>query len=141
MLTLAQENSDSQRGRTRAIDGETYDLVFTHSQHGEYGQHANHTEVQEIVTELSREWQFGKTCRPPAYFSYETDRPHTAPRARLAAQYYLPLTYPELLWKCQLCHLAPDCETNLRNLAYPCPNPEAFEGDGLELPESFVPRP
>ena len=138
-------NRDEMRSRLlNAIDGQTFDLVFTHSRgkHGEYwARHANHVEVREVATELARSKTLGPGIQRLAYFSYDVIYGGgTATCARCDANFYLQLTYPELLWKCQLCSLAPDANSSLRNLGFPCPNPEGFEGDQLELPEPFVRR-
>lgn len=144
---FSRNNRDEMRSRLLdAVGGQQFDYVFTHSraEHGEYGHHANHVEVQTITTELNQSGQFGPTSNRLAYFSYEA--PYgggTATCARRDANYYLQLTYPELLWKCKLCSLAPDAASSLKGLAFPCPNPEAFEGDRLDLPaqsELFVHR-
>jgi LmbE family N-acetylglucosaminyl deacetylase len=142
---FSKNNRDEMRSRLlAAIDGQTFDCVFTHSrgEHGEYWvHHANHVEVRELVTELTQQGQLGPGCQRLAYFSYDVIyKGGTATCARLDANFYLPLTYPELLWKCQLCSLAPDANSSLKNLAFPCPNPEGFEGDKLELPDQFVRR-
>ncbi len=125
-----------------ATRGQTFDLAFTHSRdrNGEYwARHANHVEVKNLATELTANGSLGINRSKLAYFSYDVIHGSgTASCARLDSCFVLPLTYPELLWKCQLSQLAPDAETSLKNLCYPCPNPEGFEGDNLELPEPFV---
>ena len=133
--------------RSRVADvvrGQRFDFVFTHSrsEHGEYwGRHANHVEIREVTTELIDGGLLGPGRSGLAYFAYDLIYGGgTATCARLDANYVLPLTYPELLWKCQLSNLAPDANTSLRNLAFPCPNPEGFEGDGLVLPAPLLRR-
>lgn len=121
--------------------GKRYDLVFTHSRrpHREYGHHANHAEVEAVVTELA---QLGElTPNPIAYFSYQAmyGLAGLATVAETDASVYLQLTYPELLAKCDWVKRAPDVESNLVGLAYPCPNPEAFDCDS-PLPRPFVSR-
>jgi hypothetical protein len=138
-------NRDQMRSRLAdAVKGQTFELVFTHSrsQHGEYGaRHANHIEVRELTSELVNNQILGAGSSSLAYVAYDVIYGSgTATCARTDATYFLPLTYPELLWKCQLCRLAPDVESNLRNLVYPCPNPEGFEGDGLSLPAPLIRR-
>jgi LmbE family N-acetylglucosaminyl deacetylase len=127
-----------------ATAGRKYDLVFTHSrsEHGEYwGRHANHVEVREVTFELVKGDALGLGPESLSYFAYDVIYGGgTATCARHDANFYLQLTYPELIWKCQLSALAPDANSSLRNLAFPCPNPEGFEGDALNLSEPFVRR-
>ena len=142
---FSRNNRDQMRSRLLdAVGSQRFDCVFTHSrgEHGEYwARHANHVEVREITAELTQLGQLGPTSNRLAYFSYDVIYGSgTATCARHDANYYLPLTYPELLWKCQLCSLAPDANSSLKNLAFPCPNPEGFEGDQLDLPPQFVHR-
>jgi hypothetical protein len=142
---FGRNNRDQMRNcLTEAVHGQSFDLVFTHcrGQHGEYGgRHANHVEVLRLTDESVNDGQLGRGRASLAYFAYDIIYGGgTATGAKTDAEYVLPLTYPELLWKCQLCSLAPDADTNLRGLAFPCPNPEGFEGDGLILPGPFVCR-
>lgn len=142
---FSQNSRDEMRSQLMsAVRGQTFDLAFTHSrgEHGEYwSRHANHVEVRELAAELAGSQTLGFTQSGLAYFAYDVIYGGgTATCARLDADYYLPLTHPELLWKCQLCSLAPDAESSLHNLVYPCPNPEAFEGDGLVLETPLVRR-
>jgi hypothetical protein len=127
-----------------AINDQTFDYVFTHSrgQSGEYcARHANHVEVCELTTELTQKGKLGRSCQQLAYFSYDVIYGSgTATCARPDADYILPLTYPELLCKCELCNCVPDANSSLRNIAFPCPNPEGFEGNQLDLPNPFVRR-
>jgi LmbE family N-acetylglucosaminyl deacetylase len=136
---FSQNDRASMRARLlETVRGQTFDLVFTHSrgEQGEYwARHANHVEVQELATELVDQHHLGSGRQSLAYFAYDVIYGGgTATCARTDATYVMPLTYPELLRKCHLCRLAPDVDTNLGNLAYPCPNPEGFEGDDLQLP-------
>jgi|SRR5579864_2019262 len=126
-----------------AIQANAFDYVFTHSRHahGEYGgAHANHIEVREIVETMVRAGQIGKGAGSLAYFSYDLlyGGGGKATAAITNSDYFLQLTYPELMLKCHWCQQAPDANTNLANLGFPCPNPEAFEGDGLTLPAPFM---
>jgi LmbE family N-acetylglucosaminyl deacetylase len=127
-----------------AVRGQTFELVFTHSRgpNGEYwARHANHEEVRMVTAELVESKRLGDGRGRLAHFAYDVIYGGgTATCAMLNSDYRLPLTYPELLAKCRLSGLAPDADTSLRNLCYPCPNPEAFEGDDLELPNLFVRR-
>lgn len=141
--------SQNERGEMRsrlldAVNGQTFDYVFTHSRgvSGEYwARHANHVEVCELTTELTQQGQLSRGCQRLAYFSYDVIYGSgTATCAQLDADYFLPLTYQELLRKCQLCKRAPDADSSLRNLAFPCPNPEGFEGNQLDLPDPFIRR-
>lgn len=136
---FSRNNRNSMRSwLVETVRGRTFDLVFTHSraEHGEYGaRHANHVETRELAIELVNSQQLGGGGRRLAYFAYDVIYgTGTATCASLDAEYILPLTYAELLCKCELSRLAPDAGTSLRNLAYPCPNPECFEGDELDLP-------
>lgn len=142
---FSRNSRDEMRSQlAEAVRGQTFGLVFTHSrsERGEYwARHANHVEVRELATEMVVNQQFGPDHGGLAYFAYDVIYGGgTATCARRDANYFLPLTYPELLWKCQLSSLAPDAHTSLKNLAFPCPNPEGFEGDGLILPPPLVRR-
>lgn len=127
-----------------AIQGQAFDLVFTHSrgEHGEYwARHANHVEVRELTTESVRSGEIGCGSRRLAYFSYDVIYGGgTATCARLDSPFVLPLNYPELHKKCELCSQAPDAHSSLANLGFPCPNPEGFEGDQLDLLAPFIRR-
>jgi LmbE family N-acetylglucosaminyl deacetylase len=142
---FSRNNRDHMQSRLAdTVRGQNFELVFTHSraEHGEYGgRHANHVEVRELASELVNNRGLGAGLPSLAYFAYDVIYGSgTATCATTDARYFLPLMYLELLWKCQLCRLAPDAESSLRNLAYPCPNPEGFEGDGLTLPAPLVRR-
>lgn len=142
---FAVNNRDEMRARlSAAVEGSAFDLVFTHSRgpHGEYcARHANHVEARVLAAELVEGGEIGRGSRRLAYFSYDVIYGGgTATCARLESPYVLQLSYPELLRKCDLCSQAPDADSSLRNLGFPCPNPEGFEGDGLELSAPFVPR-
>jgi hypothetical protein len=127
-----------------AVRGQVFDLVFTHSRSrtGEYwAAHANHFEVRDLVKELVMNNNLGHGLQSLGFFSYDVIYGSgTATCAKPDADYFLQLTYPELLLKCQLCNSAPDADTNLRNLGYPCPNPEGFNGEKLTLPDPFKQR-
>jgi len=120
-----------------AIRGKAFDFVFTHSRDpdGEYGFHANHCEVETVVTSLVKSGELGRGPASIAYFSYAAMFTRSATTARSHASYYLQMTYLELQQKCAWCMQAPDVDENLRSLGFPCPNPEAFVGDGLQLPD------
>lgn len=132
-------------GMRKALQGiilqSMYDWVFTHSlgKHCEYGYHANHMEVAQVVAELAGD---KKICDGPArvaHFAYEPIYGGgIATVAVTCANAYLQLEYNELLWKCRWCERAARLDGSLRSLAWPCPNPEAFSGEGLSLPGPFV---
>jgi LmbE family N-acetylglucosaminyl deacetylase len=122
------------RDQTR---GTAFDWVFTHSRHprGEYGGHPNHAEVQQVVTSLVQRGELGQGMNHLAYFSYQAIEGHTASTASYCESYrthYLQLSYEELEWKLASCKSIPD-QGSISNLGYPCPNPEAYEGDQLAL--------
>jgi hypothetical protein len=130
-----------------AIEGKTFDWVFTHSRyaHGEYGaSHANHNEVREIVTSMVAAGDLGRGPQTLAYFAYDIiygggGLATVAKKDPLyPARFFMQLTYPELVFKSQWCQMAPDVATSLASLGFPCPNPEGFEGDGLMLPSPFI---
>jgi hypothetical protein len=127
-----------------AVGGAKSDWVFTHSrdQFGEYGGHANHSEIVQVVTAVVRRGTLTTDMSRVAFFCYHPiyGCDGRATVARLDATHDLQLTYEELLFKCQWAMRAPDAGTSLKNLGYPCPNPESFEGDGLQLPRPFIPR-
>lgn len=137
------EMKKSLRG---VVGTRTYDYVFTHSRdpHGEYDGHANHQEVCEVVGSLVLEgWLVQDTSRL-AHFCY---RPiyklsGLATVARLDANYYFQLTYSDLAFKVELIrsHITAIVDNLEHGLDAPCPNPEAFEGDGLSLPNPFIRR-
>jgi len=127
----------------RCFSGNRFDWVFTHSRDagGEYGGHDNHTEVRDAVLALARAGHFVADEGKVATFSYgviggvaATARidPESAKRTT-----YLQLTYKELGWKLSWCNRIPDMGS-LRNLACPCPNPEAFVCEGMR-PEDHLP--
>lgn len=135
----------------RVVSGWEFDLVFTHSRdagrgegggaRGEYGGHANHTEVRQVVAALVTDGVIRCQGRSVVQFAYSAmNVPGTATSARRDASCFVQLTYDELRQKCDLCARAPDLEDSLRNLAFPCPNPEAFETQNLALPDSVFIR-
>jgi LmbE family N-acetylglucosaminyl deacetylase len=125
-----------------ATQGKSFDWVFTHSrgQHGEYGFHANHAEVQEATKALAADGRFGAGLERLIYFSYSPIYRFggLATVAKQQSAFYLQLTYEELAGKCDWCKRVPDARPNLENLAFPCPNPEAFAGDRVQLPPPFI---
>lgn len=140
-----QFRSNSQEEmRRRLIDEVTdkkFDIIFTHSrdQNGEYGYHANHDEVQTTVTSLAREGFPGRVKRI-VYFSYSPIYCGLATTARQDAIYYHQLNYEELCFKVEWCLQTPDVGSSLRNIGFPCPNPEAFEGDDIQFTNPFIRR-
>jgi LmbE family N-acetylglucosaminyl deacetylase len=118
--------------------GQNFDWVFTHSPNPwrEYGHHANHAEVEKVVTSLVLDGRLGSGTNRLAYFSYGWNGVGGTPTvARSDASHYLQPTYDELSVKLRWCQAVPDIG-NLKSLAYPCPCPEGFEGDGLTLPDN-----
>lgn len=120
----------------KVLSGWNPDLVFTHSSDagGEYGGHANHDEVLKVT----------QVCVPQnqiVTFAYnpEFGRNGRATTARRDADYHVQLTYDELIEKAIWCRRAPDAPTNLKNLGFPCPNPEGFRATGTSLPADFIP--
>ena len=137
---FGRNNRESMRGRLLEVTREkVFDFAFTHwpEEDGEYGKHANHLEVAHVVASLAAEGVLGVGTSNIAYFSYQAiygggGRPTVA---RTDADWYLRLTYDELRRKCTWCANVPDL-VNLINLGYACPNPEAFSGNGLKLPQT-----
>ena len=129
----------------KSVIGEThYDYVFTHSRdpNGEYGFHANHFEVCEVVRSLVNEGFLVGDESNLAYFCYSPiyGLPGLPTVAGLKANFYVRLSYSELAFKVKLIRLHQiEIVNNLENdLGAPCPNPEAFEGDNLNLPATFI---
>jgi LmbE family N-acetylglucosaminyl deacetylase len=135
----------------RLLRNSAPDWVFTHplDPEGEYGPHPNHTEAAEALASLAGEGTLGVS--QIAHFAYRRlyNLADLATVARVEASHYLQLNYDELRWKAQWCEKANDVESRdpalgantwLKKLAWPCPNPEAFVGDGLRLPPPFVGR-
>ena len=135
-----------------AVSGSHFHVLFTHSRdaargeggnaNGEYGGHANHTEVRQVVTDLVASGQIACPRDAVAQFAYSAIyvTAGTPTCARTDSTCFMRLTYDELAEKSRLCALAPDVESSLRALEYPCPNPEGFEGESLRLPESVFIR-
>lgn len=112
---------------------ETYDYFFSHSLKGyEYGPHDNHKEVGVIASEITKErsWQLIQFCYYPIYGA-----PGTATVAyKEKADYYYQLNYEDLRFKLKLIDCFPYEMESLRSLGFPCPNPEAYEGNSLPPP-------
>jgi len=123
-----------------------FDYVFTHSRdpNGEYSHHPNHSEVCEVVRSLVSDRQLVENGSKVAYFCYYPiyGLSGLATVATMEADCYFQLTYRDLAVKVELIRShTPAIVNNLeRDLGAPCPNPEAFEGDGLTLPNPFVRR-
>ena len=122
-----------------------YDYVFTHSRdpNGEYSYHANHHEVCEVVRSLVSESQLVENRSRIAHFCYcPIYESGCATVAGQDADYYFQLTYSDLAFKVELIrsYTAAIVNNLERDLGAPCPNPEAFEGDGLGLPSPFIGR-
>ena len=121
----------------RVVQARRYDWIFTHSCHpdGEYGKHANHIEVLNVVDATVASGELTAGRNRVAYFRYEAiyGPGGRATVAATDASCYVQLTYAELAFKCHWCMCTPD---SLAGLAFPCPNTEAFDGCGLFLPEN-----
>jgi LmbE family N-acetylglucosaminyl deacetylase len=147
--TAAKKNSiaDMKQSLLQVVGAKKYDSVFTHSRdpNGEYGNHANHYEVCKVVRSLVAEVQLVKTINRLAFFCYYPvyRLPGLGTVARQDAQYYYQLSYGDLACKVELIrsHVEAIVNNLEQDLGAPCPNPEAFEGDGLILPAPFIGRP
>ena len=120
----------------RLLAATSYDFVFTHSRDpgGEYGGHANHDEVLQATLDVVP--NKGIIC-----FSYNPEFGYNgrATTARRDADYHVQLTYEELIHKATWCQSAPDAQSNLRAIGFPCPNPEGFRTAVKDLPDAFIP--
>lgn len=118
------------------LDAKTFEFVFTHScdPGGEYGGHANHDEVLQATLELVPKEQLICFAYNPE-FGYN-DRATTA---RRDADYHVQLNYDELIHKANWCRSAPDAQTSLQAIGFPCPNPEGFRTARHLLPP-FIPH-
>lgn len=129
---LRNNKREMKRRLTKRLD-ETYHYAFSHSlqEWNEYSNHPNHEEVGIIASEIAKEksWPLIRFCYRPIYPG------RTSTVANQKANSYLQLDYKELRFKLDLIdRFLPGEMDNLRGLGYPCPNPEAFEGDGLPAP-------
>ncbi len=137
---------DMKQQLSSLLKNERYDFVFTHSrdENGEYGFHANHQEVCEVVKSLVSEKQIVEDFSKIAFFCYSPlyELPGLSTVARQDAKFYMQLPYSSLAFKIGLIQLhKPEIVKNLQDdLGSPCPNPEAFEGDNLRLPAPFTER-
>lgn len=124
-----------------AVQGRTFNVVFTHSRRpdGEYGVHANHFEVRDVVDALVKDGAIAQGPDSVAYFSYQAIYRRSATVARRDANLFVQLNYPELMEKCKWSMEAPDADSNLKNLGYPCPSPEAFDCTGSLLTDLVEP--
>ena len=139
--------TDMKHNLLNLLVNKRYDYVFTHSRdpNGEYGFHANHREVCQSVQALVSMGHLTEKPSNIAYFCYYpiyglTGIPTVA---KVDAKFYVQLSYSNLAFKLDLiCSHKEDIVDNLeQNLGSPCPNPEAFEGDSLDLPAPFIRRP
>ena len=112
------------------LKNNSYDFIFTHSfdQGGEYGGHVNHEEVREVVEEV---FPLGNIVN----FSYNPEFGYNgrATVARIDANFHVQLNYDELIDKATWCSKAPDAESSLKAIGYPCPNPEGFRNRNNSL--------
>ena len=137
---------DMKQKLSSLLEDKPYDYVFTHSRdkNGEYGHHANHQEVCEVVQSLVSENRIVEEFSKIAFFCYSPlyCLPGLPTIARNDAKVYIQLPYSSLAFKIDLVQShKTEIVNNLQNdLGSPCPNPEAFEGDNLCLPEPFINR-
>jgi len=124
---------DMKIGLTQLID-KAYDFVFSHNLEklNEYDHHDNHEEVGFIASEIAekKSWQLIQFCYKPLYGASGIATVANKKRAK----YYFQLNYEELKFKLALIDCFPNEMGNLKGLSYPCPNPEAFEGNSLPIP-------
>ncbi|GAF79663.1 unnamed protein product, partial [marine sediment metagenome] len=126
-------NKEKMKSELIKFVDKTYDYVFSHGleEWNEYSHHDNHQEVGIIASEIAEErsWQLIRFCYYPIYGL------GTATVAyKEKADYYYQLNYEDLRFKLKLIDCFPHEKESLKNLAYPCPNPEAFEGNSLPPP-------
>ena len=147
---FSRNDPKSLRGAILGEIGEaSFDWVFTHSPdpEGEYGFHPNHAEAAETVAALCEEGLFD--ARRVVRFAYRRIRGRADLPTVVApdASWFVLLDYEELSRKAEWCRRAHAVELHdpalggrswLERLAWPCPNPEAFEGEGLRLPAPFI---
>jgi len=114
------------------IQDKKYDYIFTHGSEYE-PPHTNHREVKIIIKELKSKIleKDGNIFN----FAYEAlYGGGIASVASLNADYYVQLDYSELKQKIKLIDIFTKYEwakEDLKNLAWPCPNPEAFNADDI----------
>lgn len=136
----------------RELRTSSFEWAFTHSldPEGEYGFHPNHAEAALTVVSLCDDGCLH--VQQMARFAYRRIGGEEAlpSVASPAASCFLQLDYEELRWKADWCRKAQAIElrdpalggrTWLEALSWPCPNPEAFTGEGLRLPRPFAARP
>jgi len=130
---FSQNNEEEMKLKLIDLVDEAYDYVFSHSlqEWNEYGHHDNHQEVGIIASKIAKKksWQLIQFCYKPVYGGGTAT---VANKER--ANYYFQLNYEELKFKLALIDCFPQEMRNLINLSYPCPNPEAFEGNSLPAP-------
>ena len=137
---------DMKQQLSSLLENKRYDFVFTHSrdENGEYGPHANHQEVCEVVQSLASENHIVENFSKIAFFCYSPlyNLSGLPTVARQDAKFYVQLPYSSLAFKIGLIQVhKPEIVKNLQSdLGSPCPNPEAFEGDNLCLPAPFIGR-
>jgi LmbE family N-acetylglucosaminyl deacetylase len=145
------DRSALSRAVREALGAAPIDWVLTHriDRHGEYGPHPNHTEAGRVVSELAKDGAL--LPGGVAHFAYRRiyGLAGLSTVADAEASHYLQLDYDDLAWKAEWCARARDVELAdpslggtswLEKLAWPCPNPEAFQGPDLRLPEPFTRR-
>ncbi|MEQ1904620.1 MAG: PIG-L family deacetylase [Pirellulaceae bacterium] len=135
--TFSQNSKQSMKDEIQQImNVSPFDFVFTHSRDvgGEYGGHANHDEARDATFEILSPDKV--IC-----FSYNPEFGYNgrATTARRDADYHVQLKYEELIHKATWCQLAPDAESSLQAIGFPCPNPEGFR-TAKHLSAPFIPR-
>ena len=130
---FSRNNKEEMKLRLLKLIDKTYYFVFSHGlqKWNEYGPHANHKEAGIIASEIAekKSWQLIQFCYKPVY-----DGGIATVANKKRAKYYFQLDYDELKFKLALIDCFPNEMGSLKALAYPCPNPEAFEGNSLPVP-------
>ncbi|MDH5690071.1 MAG: PIG-L family deacetylase [Candidatus Bathyarchaeota archaeon] len=130
---FSKNNKEKMKLKLTKVMDKAYDYVFSHSlqEWNEYSHHANHKEVGIISSEITKQkhWQLIQFCYYPIYGS---DTATVAFKKR--AKYFYQLNYEDLKFKLKLIDCFLNEMGNLKNMSYPCPNPEAFEGNNLPVP-------
>lgn len=128
--------SDFEDALRSIQQSQLFDFVFAHSKDagGEYGGHANHDESR-----IASESVFGSSNLIHFCYAPEFGYNGRGTTARRDANYHLQLDYDELIQKAGWSRMAPDSMTSLRNIGFPCPNPEGFRTD-RQMPSPFIPH-
>lgn len=148
MNSVPEPNSIDQMKESlwQLVGCNTYDYVFTHSRdpNGEYGRHDNHHEVRKVVQSLISDDKLMVRRDRLAHFCYSPiyRLSGLATVAEHDADFFFQLSYEDLAFKVELIrsHLTAIVNNLEQDLGSPCPNPEAFDGEGLSLPSPFIGR-